>query len=156
MGYKFGNSSRTKLDTCHVDIQKTLELALSRTCVDFGVTEGHRPIERQRELYAQGRTKPGKIVTNIDGVNKKGNHNYSPSRAVDIYIWHDDHETRKKIAYDLVHLGYIAGLVESCNAELLEKGEINHVIRWGNNWDRDGIIAYDQSFDDTPHFEIVL
>lgn len=31
------------------------------------ITEGYRSKERQDELYAQGRTKPGKIVTNAKG-----------------------------------------------------------------------------------------
>lgn len=38
------------------------------------VFEGVRTTERQKELYAQGRTKPGRIVTNADGVIKKSNH----------------------------------------------------------------------------------
>lgn len=155
--YNFGNVSKQRLSTCHIDIQKVLNLALSRSCVDFGVSEGYRPIEKQQEYYAIGRTvdinKP--TITNIDGINKKGNHNYLPSRAVDIYIYHPDPEIRKKIAFDPVHLGYIAGLIESCSKELLEKGETTHEIRWGNNWDRDGVIAYDQNLDDAPHFEII-
>jgi peptidoglycan L-alanyl-D-glutamate endopeptidase CwlK len=31
------------------------------------VVEGVRSLDRQRELYAQGRTTPGKVVTNADG-----------------------------------------------------------------------------------------
>lgn len=31
------------------------------------VVEGVRSLERQRQLYAQGRTAPGPIVTNVDG-----------------------------------------------------------------------------------------
>ena len=38
------------------------------------VTEGLRSRERQQQLYAQGRTKPGKIVTYLDGVVRKSNH----------------------------------------------------------------------------------
>lgn len=37
-------------------------------------TDGNRTTERQRELYAQGRTKPGKRVTDADGVKVKSNH----------------------------------------------------------------------------------
>lgn len=158
MGFEFGSASRRRLLTCHIDIQKVMNLVLSRSCIDMGISEGHRTVEKQQEYYAIGRTvslnKP--TITNIDGVTKKGNHNYLPSRALDIYIWHPDTATRKKIAYDKIHLGYIAGLVESCAAELLEKEEITHVIRWGNNWDRDGIIAYDHTLQDAPHFEILI
>lgn len=38
------------------------------------VTDGLRTMEHQRRLYAQGRTTPGPIVTNCDGVVKKSNH----------------------------------------------------------------------------------
>lgn len=38
------------------------------------ITDGGRTTERQQELYAQGRTKPGPIVTNADGVTKRSNH----------------------------------------------------------------------------------
>lgn len=45
------------------------------------VTDGNRTVEQQQALYAQGRTKPGKIVTYADGVVKKSNH--QGGRAVD-------------------------------------------------------------------------
>ena len=38
------------------------------------VTDGARSTEEQQELYARGRTKPGKIVTYADGVQRKSNH----------------------------------------------------------------------------------
>jgi len=44
----------------------------------MGVTDGVRTIQRQQELYAQGRTKPGPIVTNADGVTKRSNHQPHP------------------------------------------------------------------------------
>jgi peptidoglycan L-alanyl-D-glutamate endopeptidase CwlK len=38
------------------------------------VTDGARTVEQQAALYAQGRTKPGPIVTNADGLLRKSNH----------------------------------------------------------------------------------
>lgn len=38
------------------------------------IHEALRTTERQKELYAQGRTKPGKIVTDKDGVNFPSKH----------------------------------------------------------------------------------
>lgn len=38
------------------------------------ITEGYRSFERQEELYAQGRTKPGSIVTNARGGESFHNH----------------------------------------------------------------------------------
>lgn len=50
------------------------------------LTSVHRTPEEQQALYAKGRTAPGQKVTNIDGVNKKSNHNYLPSRAIDVVV----------------------------------------------------------------------
>jgi peptidoglycan L-alanyl-D-glutamate endopeptidase CwlK len=38
------------------------------------VTDGLRTLAQQQALYAQGRTAPGKKVTNADGVRAKSNH----------------------------------------------------------------------------------
>ena len=146
--YKLGKGSLKKLESVHHDLVKIIKLAITRTPVDFGISEGHRTLERQKELYDQGKSK-------IDGINKKGKHNYSPSPAIDLYAYHPDIEVRKKLAYDVPTLCLIAGVIISCADELKAKGDIKHSVRWGGNWDNDGVILYDQSFDDLPHFELV-
>lgn len=150
MGFKFGSKSKDKLKTCHKDIQRVLELAISRSKIDFGISEGHRSLEKQKEYYAIGRTvdRHKSTITNVDGVNKKGKHNESPSLAIDIYVWHSNASTRKKISYDEAHLSYVAGVIDCCAKEL------NINLTWGGNWDNDGIIKYDQNLNDMPHFEI--
>ncbi len=149
MGHKFGKNSLGKLETCHVDIIDILKNAIDRSMVDFGVSEGHRSIERQKQLFDEGKSK-------IDGITKKGKHNYNPSRAVDIYIYHPDLSTRRKLAYDKVHLAYVAGVITAVADELYEEGIIQSKVRWGGNWDSDGVIGLDQSFDDYPHFELIF
>lgn len=52
------------------------------------VTDGNRTEEEQRALYAKGRTAPGEIVTNTDGVIKKSNH--QGGRAVDCTFLDED------------------------------------------------------------------
>lgn len=148
MNYQFGNTSSKRLSTCHEDLIAIMQLAISRSSIDFGITEGHRSIERQQDLFNQGKSK-------IDGINRKGKHNYDPSLAVDIYIYHSDVDLRRKLAYDRESLAYVAGVVQSCAKELYDAGEVSHIIRWGGNWDRDGVILHDQSFDDMPHFELI-
>lgn len=49
-------------------------LALEALGFTMRVTDGLRTVEQQQALYAQGRTRPGKIVTNADGIIKKSNH----------------------------------------------------------------------------------
>jgi peptidoglycan L-alanyl-D-glutamate endopeptidase CwlK len=142
--HKFGKRSLEKLETCHEDLQKIMKLAISRSRIDFGISEGHRSEERQLDLYEIGKSKV-----------KFGKHNESPSMACDIYVWHDDATIRREKQYDAESLAYIAGIVVSCAAELKEKSEVKHDIRIGLNWDMDGEIVTDQSFYDGCHYEIV-
>ena len=50
------------------------------------VAEGFRSVARQQELYAQGRTTPGQIVTEKDGVAHPSNH--QSSLAADLAFMH--------------------------------------------------------------------
>lgn len=145
--YQFGKRSIDNLNTCHIDLQKVMQLSIRISYVDFGISEGHRSIDRQNKLFKEGKSK-------IDGVSKKGKHNFNPSLAVDIYTYHPDLETRRKLAYDKVHLAYIGGVIQASAKILYDDGEISHLIRSGFNWDKDGVIGLDQSFDDYPHHEL--
>lgn len=148
MGYKFGKRSMNKLNTCHRDLIKIHELSISRSLLDYSIIEGNRSIERQQKLFKDGKSK-------IDGITKKGKHNLIPSEATDIMIYHSDSKIRKMIAFDIASLCFIAGIIQSCADELYNKGEISHKIRWGGNWDMDGVIIKDQSFNDLVHFELI-
>jgi len=148
--FAFGNTSLQRLSTCHRDLQIIANEVIKCTDVDFGIAEGHRSVERQQELYAKGRTKPGPKVTNIDGVTKIGKHNLKPSMAIDIYafingkaVWHGETIT------------YIMGMFIAVSEILFREGKISHKLRWGGNWDMDGEILVDQAFDDRPHIELV-
>ncbi len=142
--YKFGNTSKSRLQTCHKDIQLIMDEAIKITNVDFGIAEGYRSIEKQQQYFKEGKSK-------IDGVSKKGKHNYSPSLAVDIYPYFEN-----GAKWDNEHLSYLSGIIHAVSEILFADGKISHKVRWGGNWDMDGIILIDQSFDDRPHFELVL
>lgn len=148
--FKFGKRSLEKLETCHKDLQKIAKLSINRSMIDFGISEGHRSVARQKELF---NSVPPR--TKIDGVKNKSKHNERPSMAFDIYAYHPDLETRRKIDFDKIHLSYLGGVIVSCAKELYLRGEITHKVRWGANWNSDGIIDYDQNFDDYPHFELI-
>ena len=83
--YKYGNRSLQRLSTCNKVIQEVLEKAIKDSPCDITILCGHRSSDKQKELYAQGRTKPGKIVTWT--LNSK--HNSYPSNAIDIAPWVD-------------------------------------------------------------------
>lgn len=137
MSYKFSKTSQDRLDTCHFSLRLLMNLALSRSPVDFGIAEGHRSLEMQKQLFDEGKSK-------IDGIKKKGKHNLNPSQAVDIYAW-----VSRKASWDPKTLCIIAGVIYCCAKELGIR------IRWGGNWDMDGEIITDQGFVDLPHIELL-
>lgn len=46
----------------------------------------YRSPEEQQILYQQGRSAPGQIVTQLDGVTKRSQHNLRPTRALDFCV----------------------------------------------------------------------
>lgn len=143
MGYKFSKTSKERLDTCHQDLVLIMTTAIKYSNIDFGIAEGHRSVEKQKQYFDEGKSK-------IDGINRKGKHNYSPSLAVDIYPYFNNGAN-----WDNEHLSYLAGLIHGVSEILFSQGRITHKLRWGGNWDMDGVILLDQSFDDRPHFELI-
>lgn len=148
----FGKQSHGKLVTCHRDIQTVMIEAIKY--FDFSVIEGHRPIEKQFEYWQKGRElRPGadpkernswdvidksKIITHIDGYEKKGNHNYDPSKAIDIEPW--------PINYKNIPAKHaLAGLILYISEYFYKAERIENKLRWGGHW---------KSFKDLPHFEI--
>lgn len=136
--YDFGLRSRKNLETADPDLIKVAEKALSYGVMDFSVIEGHRSLARQLDLYKEGRSE-------IDGINRKGKHNYVPSLAIDILpypavingvnVWNDKHRWCQ-----------LSGLMFAAASEL----GLN--IRWGGDWDSDGN-NNDSNFNDYPHYE---
>jgi peptidoglycan L-alanyl-D-glutamate endopeptidase CwlK len=97
------------------------------------ITQGLRSVEEQNELYAQGRTKAGKKVTNAKG--GQSIHNYG--LAVDICLIIDNKtaswDTTKDWDNDQVADWY------ECVKIFAKYG-----WEWGGNW---------KNFKDLPHFE---
>lgn len=146
--FSYGKNSKKKLSKAHIDLQKIMNLVIKVTKVDIGISDVYRTKERQYRYFIKGKS-------TVDGYIKVGKHNIIPAEAVDVFIYHPDLDTRIKLAYDKKHLTYIAGVIDACAYFLYESGEIKHLIRWGANWDSDGIIDYDQKFDDFPHHELI-
>lgn len=65
------------LDGAHPLLVAQMPLVLAemaRHGCPMKMTEGRRSLKRQQDLYAQGRTKPGQIVTRADGVRHRSKH----------------------------------------------------------------------------------
>jgi len=142
--HKFGKTSKARLDTCHPDLQLIMNRAIELSNVDMGIAEGHRSVEKQQEYFNAGKSR-------IDGITKKGKHNYTPSLAVDIYAY-----VNGAANWDIEQLCYLAGIIHVVSETYFSTGKTKHKIRWGGNWDMDGVILIDQNFDDGPHFELII
>ena len=81
-------ASLDNLKGIHPRLVKAMTEAITNSPVPFIITEGVRTTERQRELYAQGRTRPGPVVTNCDGLTDQSNHQLKEDGygyAMDLY-----------------------------------------------------------------------
>ena len=145
MNYIFGTISRQNLDTCHQDLQLIAEESLKVSQVDFGITEGHRTLEKQQEYFETGASK-------CDGITKISKHQSYPSLAMDIRVYVPN---KPELTYNIIYMAYLGGVITSVAERLLGEGKIKHKIRWGYNWNNNGEIGTDQTFQDMPHFELI-
>lgn len=140
MSYSFGSESQSRMKGLHPDLIRVLNRAIQLTTQDFKVQEGVRSPERQRELYAQGRTKPGKKVT----WTLKSNHFIQSDgfgHAADLVPYPVDWDTSSK--FDAIAM-----------AMFKASRELGIPIRWGANWDGDDKPREKGEYD-SPHFELV-
>lgn len=135
---KFGKRSIDALKGVHPDLILVMTTAICDAPIDFTIVEGVRTVERQKQLYAQGRTVKGAIVTYADGVRKKSNHQPKADgfgHAVDLYPY-----VNGKVDFNAEReLILIARHIKATAAKL------GIAITWGGDWKK----PYDP-----PHFEI--
>lgn len=141
MTYRLGAQSLQRLKGVDPRLIAVVVLALHRhTTQDFMVLEGVRTPERQKELYAQGRTKPGQIVT----WTLNSNHFVNPAtdfgEAVDLVPYPVDWNTPVK--FDAMATAMFAAAAT-----------LGIPIRWGADWDQDGK-PRERGESDSPHFEL--
>jgi len=126
--YRWGRRSLTRLQTCTPEIQRLLTEALEHPdCpCDMTIVYGHRSNDKQAELYAIGRTKPGAIVTNAKPGQSR--HNSFPSEAVDVVPY-----VNGGMSWDWAHITPMAAHIKRV------AGELGIPIVWGGDWKmRDG------------------
>lgn len=112
-------------------------LAKNHPGMSAKVIEGFRPQARQKELYAQGRTKPGKIVTHKNGTTNPSNH--QSALAVDFGIFKDGkyiEEPPQDIWEQLQHAAHVQKLVSGLDWTGFK--DAPHV-----EWDTDDHDTYD-------------
>lgn len=130
--------SEQRLEGVNAALANLTRRAIRALPFDVLVVEGLRSRQRQSELYAQGRTKPGKIVTwTLESKHLQG-------RAVDlapiadgVVLWGDS----KK--FDAISVAMFDAAAE-----------VGVAIRWGRDWNQNGK-AGEKGEGDSPHFELL-
>lgn len=142
---RFSKRSLDNLQGVHPDLVRVMEAAILDTPIDFTITEGLRSDQRQKDLYAQGRTKAGPRVTNADGVRNLSNHQDAADgkrdglgQAVDLYPYFDGKVQVNGPEVDKA-LHTIAAHIKATAARL------GIAITWGGDW---------KSPYDPPHFQL--
>lgn len=95
--------------------------------LDVSITEGYRSLERQAQLYAQGRTTPGNIVTNA----RAGQSKHNSGKAVDFGVFDNGKYVTRGSDPRYNQLGAI-GKAQG--------------LKWGGDF---------KNITDKPHFELI-
>ncbi len=137
---KFGRTSRDRLSTCHSDIQAIFqEVVLEFDC---SIICGHRDETKQNSAVYEG---------NSTLRYPMSKHNQWPSVAVDAGPWFPG----ITIPWDdIPQITFFAGQVLQIAKRLHADGKIEHILRWGGDWNGNNLIR-DQKLMDYVHFELI-
>lgn len=97
---------------------------------DYVLISGNRSYSEQDELYAQGRTKPGKVVTRARG--GQSNHNFGIAADAGVF--------NGRVYVDEALPSAAAKVHKACAVHARECG-----LEWGGSWN---------GFVDLPHYEV--
>jgi peptidoglycan L-alanyl-D-glutamate endopeptidase CwlK len=140
--YAWGARSLSRLQTCHPLLVTLFERVIARAdlALDLSVLCGHRTNEEQAELYAKGRTAPGKVITHKRPGESK--HNRQPSHAVDVAPY-----VGGSVSWAWPHYHAVAPVIRAEWAAMQAEGIVpaGVTLTWGGDW---------QTFPDGPHWEL--
>lgn len=129
--------SEKRLEGVNPTLVSIIRRAAKRLPFALFVVEGLRTRERQADLYAQGRTKPGKKVTwTLHSKHIEG-------KAVDLAPLING-------AIDWADLSKFDAIAKAMQDAAKEVGV---TVRWGGDWDMDGQ-PRELGESDSPHFEL--
>jgi len=149
--FKLSERSLGNLEGINERLVEIVKFAITVTCVDFGVIEGVRTVERQRELVARG-------------ASKTMNSKHLRGQAVDLMAYIGSRASWELNLYDNIADSMRLGAIE-----------VDVPIRWGGAWNVRDLREWDGSmqdamdhyvdtrrsqgrrpFIDGPHFELML
>jgi len=141
--FKFSQRSIDNLKGVNDELVEVCHLALSLSDIDFGVSEGLRTLEQQKEYVAQGKSQT---------LNSK----HLSGDAIDVYAY-----VGGSVSWDVK---YYIKIAEAFRQAAKQK---EYPIRWGGSWtvlnsEPSASVAYNDYIDerrdpfiDAPHFEII-
>lgn len=139
MAFSFSKHSLKRLEGVHPKLVKLMEEAIKTSPHDFLISQGVRTDAEQYALYQQGRSKPGRIVTHVDGRRKRSAH----QKKIDGYGYAIDFALVVDGVVDWVDIPKYKEIGEHIVALGRKRGI---PVVWGGNWSR---------FKDYPHIELV-
>ncbi|MCX8957208.1 M15 family peptidase [Erwinia psidii] len=108
--FRFSQRSESRLHGVHPDLVKLTRRALELSPVDFGITEGLRSVERQRQMVAQGRS-------------QTMNSRHLSGHAVDV------------VAYVGTEISWNWPLYEQISQAFKQaSAELSLPVEWGGDW----------------------
>jgi peptidoglycan L-alanyl-D-glutamate endopeptidase CwlK len=127
MKFKLSQRSLSRLDGVHPDLVRVVKRAIEITPIDFGVTEGLRDVETQKEYFADGKS------TTMNSKHLKQSDGYG--HAVDLYCFDNTGTVTWKLEWFRL-------VIQAMFTAAIEEGV---KIRAGGLW---------RTFQDSPHFEL--
>ncbi len=109
--HRFSQRSIDNLKGVHPDLITVARVALARSPVDFGITEGVRTAERQQELFRAGSSRMEFGGRHVSG------------HAIDVFAWVDN-----GVTWEWEYYEQLAEVFKSVAAEL------GIPLNWGGDW----------------------
>jgi peptidoglycan L-alanyl-D-glutamate endopeptidase CwlK len=142
MKYRFGQASSKKLATCCPEMIAVAARALELSPYDFTIIFGFRDEAEQNAIFERGASKKKWPESKHNVMNG----DQPASEAIDFAPW-----VNGGIKWDDTH---IFAVVAGCL--LAAAKELGVTLRWGGDWDGDGLSKGDQTFFDYGHVEVIL
>lgn len=108
--FKLSKKSLAKLNEVNPDLQKLVKNAIGLSTIDFGISEGMRTKERQKELFDNGKS-------------QTMNSRHLTGHAVDVYAWKDGAVSWEFEDYETINIAF---------SQAAKLTNIDYV--WGGSW----------------------
>ena len=137
MTFALSRRSEARLVGVHPDLVAVVRRAIQVTTVDFGVLEGVRTIQRQRELVAKG-------------ASQTMNSRHLTGHAVDLFAWAPDKTGRPGVSWRPEHYNAIAqAMFDATGGQMVQTLPggltVGVAVEWGGHW---------RWFKDLTHFQL--